>query len=607
MPAPTTRHLTELLPQATVHLASAILTGTGTLTASATRRRNAAASLTGTGTLTASATRRRNAAAALTGTGTLTAAAKRIQYAAAALTGAGSSTIVATRRANVAGTLPGAGSSTTVGLRTAIASASLSGVGSMSAAAILEGETSAFLTGLGTLNASAVRTTHAVASLTGTGELTAAATQTSYVLEPLRWVEACKPRAIALEQVPAVLPLWRAMGHVWERLGYSWAVGQLCAADYGVPQTRERAILVASLVRKVKLPPPTHTDQRRSPSLFLEPWVSMAQALGWYGEDDPARTVCGHRNPRWMYDDPDGNRGRTVGFPRRDDRGDSPDGYRERDMRSEDEPAFTLTEKGRSWTVKTGNNSMVTGRTGSRAGDGDVQEYERSCDEPAPTLDTMAGSKWSVRPDADLVLNTGMDWKKGGTREDAQTVETDIPAPALTAKSGGQWHVEQRRGGDRIEEGFDPELDPSATVTTRADRWQLKERQAHGAERSLDEPAMTITASADNGNFAFEREAGLPEHGVVADVEDEKEWAHERPATTIAGRALAPDPGPNANRFNGSTKSRNDGIRLSEEDGLRLQSFPGNYPVQGNRTVRWQQIGNAIPPLLARAVLVEVL
>lgn len=41
-----------------------------------------------------------------------------------------------------------------------------------------------------------------------------------------------------------------------------------------------------------------------------------------------------------------------VGFPRRDDRGDSPDGYRERDWRRSDEPSFALTEKVRSWTVE---------------------------------------------------------------------------------------------------------------------------------------------------------------------------------------------------------------------------------------------------------------
>lgn len=118
------------------------------------------------------------------------------------------------------------------------------------------------------------------------------------VLEPVRWALRLLPEAVALEQVPDVLPFWHRVAALLETLGYSATAGLLSAERYGVPQTRRRAILAASRIGKATLPPATHhaydRDATDEPGLFelpLLPWVSMADALGWGPTSRPGLTV----------------------------------------------------------------------------------------------------------------------------------------------------------------------------------------------------------------------------------------------------------------------------------------------------------------------------
>lgn len=149
--------------------------------------------------------------------------------------------------------------------------------------------------------------------------------RTELILEPLRWAiratRADAPfEAIVLEQVPAVLPVWEAFGEVLEQHGYRCAVGILRSEEFGVPQTRRRAILIARLGdAPVALPTPTHeafSKATRSQGLLVrEPWVSMAQALG----RDTSFTVISNYG--------------SGGDPRN------------RGQRTSDEPAATVTGK----------------------------------------------------------------------------------------------------------------------------------------------------------------------------------------------------------------------------------------------------------------------
>lgn len=187
--------------------------------------------------------------------------------------------------------------------------------------------------------------------------------------EPMRYATVLRPRWIALEQVPAVLPLWQYTAELLRKQGYRTWTGVLSAEEYGVPQTRKRAILVAHLDQPVGPPAPTHQAYRAGrevadqPDLFgdpLPPPVSMADALGWTADG--------------------------VVVSNYGTGGDAQD----RGERRFTEPAATVTGK------VDRNRVVVTTGNNSRVGGGQTVDYQREIAAPSPTL-TGNVSRWQVQ------------------------------------------------------------------------------------------------------------------------------------------------------------------------------------------------------------------
>lgn len=203
------------------------------------------------------------------------------------------------------------------------------------------------------------------------------------VCQPVRWVRELRPEWIALEEVPAVLGLWEHMARIFRAWGYNVWVGTLLAADYGVPQTRTRAILMASRVRTVTPPEPTHAEHPEGVDLFggghREKWVSMAEALGWGYDSEPSCTVSSGGAATGGAE-PFANAGYRLRLASFVSAGVTGQG---RPKNPETQPpADTITGKGTAYWQERPASTIATNQRTSTTGD----YYERSVSEPAPTV-----------------------------------------------------------------------------------------------------------------------------------------------------------------------------------------------------------------------------
>lgn len=101
------------------------------------------------------------------------------------------------------------------------------------------------------------------------------------VLEMSRLVEEIEPRIVMMENVPGLpkkgAEIFNQFLQKLDSLGYisEWDILQV--ADYGVPQSRQRFVLLAGKGFPVHLPKPTHSKTCRD---GLKPWKTLRDAIG---------------------------------------------------------------------------------------------------------------------------------------------------------------------------------------------------------------------------------------------------------------------------------------------------------------------------------------
>lgn len=176
-----------------------------------------------------------------------------------------------------------------------------------------------------------------------------------------------------------------------------------------------------------------------------------------------------------------------------------------------------------------------------------------------------------------------------------------------------------RAGGHHT---FDPAASPSHMVTGITSGWSVSDRN--------DRVMRSNYGTGGDPEARGEREAGTPSPTVTSKA-DRNQWVDKRPATTIVGtrrseggmlvgRQLGDDSRRDAGGKPGGVGLKKSDIpaeRVTIAEAAALQSYPPSFvwdaEVVDPRTKRLKpitktktflQIGNAVPPLLAEAILI---
>jgi DNA (cytosine-5)-methyltransferase 1 len=106
-----------------------------------------------------------------------------------------------------------------------------------------------------------------------------------------RIIEEIRPKAVMMENVPGLAmrgkSIFEQFLHILESLGYcyNWRIEQM--ANFGVPQSRRRLVLLAGLGFEIPFPKATHA-RSHEPKSNLRPWATVRCAIA---DMEPPKTL----------------------------------------------------------------------------------------------------------------------------------------------------------------------------------------------------------------------------------------------------------------------------------------------------------------------------
>jgi DNA (cytosine-5)-methyltransferase 1 len=207
--------------------------------------------------------------------------------------------------------------------------------------------------------------------------------------------------------------------------------------------------------------------------------------------------------------------------------------------------------------------------------------------------------------DGEVSLPTPTHRSYSPRRREVPETELELPEPVSMAKALG-WAepaalVTNRHGyGARPEQGRRPLSLPSYTILSSSYEWKIERLAPGGSPRRRAKRREQRPPAACEQHGERRRQSEDAEARQV-------DWPHRRPATTLLGdpRITAPGSWPRCGRRAELVRSRP--VRVTPEQAAVLQGFRHDYPFHGSRAARFLQIGNAVCPPVAAAVLREAM